>query len=138
MSTGKNTPRSSCPIACALDILGDRWTLIVLRDVLLDNRRVFSEIAVQEKIATNTLTNRLDRLIIAGVLEKQKDPSDGRSYQYIPTECGLELIPVLIDLMVWGSKYTSGSGPTGILERAVTDREALLTELIEHTSASED
>ena len=131
MPFGKNTPRSSCPIACALDLLGDRWTLLVLRDVLLRQCRVFSEIAVDEGIATSTLTDRLDRLISAGVLERRRDPSDGRSRKYIPTECGLELIPVLIDLTIWGSKYTSGIVRDEILARAVCDREAFLAELIE-------
>lgn len=131
MPFGKDTPRSSCPIACSLDLLGDRWTLVVLRDVLLRQRRVFSEIAVDEGIATNTLTNRLDRLIAAGVLERRQDPKDGRSRKYIPTQCGLELIPVLVDLMVWGMKYTSGTRSEETLVRAVSDREAFLAELIE-------
>ncbi len=131
MPSGKDMPRSNCPIACALDLLGDRWTLVVLRDVLLDQRRTFSEIAVQEGIATNTLTDRLERLIEAGVLERRKDPLDGRSRRYVPTESGLDLIPVLVDLMVWGNKYTLGTGPAEIVARAVSDREGLLVELIE-------
>ncbi|MEM9219206.1 MAG: helix-turn-helix domain-containing protein [Cyanobacteria bacterium P01_F01_bin.150] len=138
MPLGKDTPRSSCPITCALDLLGDRWTLVVLRDVLLAQRHVFSEIAVDEGIATNTLTDRLDRLTTAGVLERRRDPKDGRSRKYIPTECGLELIPVLIDLVVWGSKYTSGTVPDEFLDRAVNDREAFLAELVEHARYSED
>ena len=138
MPTGKDTPRSNCPIACALDLLGDRWTLVVLRDVLLAQRRTFSDIAAQEGIATNTLTDRLERLIEAGVLKRRKDPRDGRSRRYVPTESGLGLIPVLVDLMVWGNKYTSGTGPAEIVARAVTDREALLVELIERARESDD
>ncbi|MBF2088417.1 MAG: helix-turn-helix transcriptional regulator [Synechococcales cyanobacterium K44_A2020_017] len=138
MPTGKDTPRSNCPIACALDLLGDRWTLVVLRDVLLAQRRTFSEIAAHEGIATNTLTDRLERLIEAGVLERRRDPLDGRSRRYVPTESGLDLIPVLVDLMVWGNKYTSGTGPAEIVARAVTDREALLVELIERACESDD
>ena len=138
MSSGKDTPRSNCPIACALDLLGDRWTLVVLRDVLLAQRRTFSEIAAHEGIATNTLTDRLERLIEAGVLERRRDPLDGRSRRYVPTESGLDLIPVLVDLMVWGNKYTSGTGPAEIVARAVTDREALLVELVERARESDD
>jgi DNA-binding HxlR family transcriptional regulator len=138
MPTGKDTPRSNCPIACALDLLGDRWTLVVLRDVLLAQRRTFSDIAAQEGIATNTLTDRLERLIEAGVLERRKDPRDGRSRRYVPTESGLGLIPVLVDLMVWGNKYTSGTGPAEIVARAVTDHEALLVELVERARESDD
>ena len=131
MPSGKDTPRSNCPIACALDLLGDRWTLVVLRDVLLGQRRAFSELAADEGIATNTLTDRLERLIEAGVLERRPDPRDGRSRRYVPTECGLELIPVLVDLMVWGQKHTSGTVPDELFVRASTDREALLAELVE-------
>ncbi|NJL55392.1 MAG: helix-turn-helix transcriptional regulator [Spirulinaceae cyanobacterium RM2_2_10] len=138
MPSGKDTPRSNCPIACALDLLGDRWTLVVLRDVLLGQRRTFSEIAVDEGIATNTLTDRLERLIEAGVLERRRDSRDGRSRRYVPTESGLELIPVLVDLMVWGSKHTSGSVPAELLTRAVTAREALLAELVERARESDD
>jgi len=138
MPSDKGTPRSNCPIACSLDLLGDRWTLVVLRDVLLRQRRTFSEIAADEGIATNTLTDRLERLIEAGILERRKDPRDGRSRRYVPTECGLELIPVLVDLMVWGSKHTWGSAPAELLTRAVADREALLAELVEHARESDD
>jgi len=138
MTTGKDKPRSNCPIACALDLLGDRWTLVVLRDVLLVQRRIFSEIAVTEGIATNTLTDRLERLIEAGVLERRRDPRDGRSRRYVPTERGLELIPVLVDLMVWGSKHTSGSGPTELVSRAVGDRQTLLAELVERARNFDD
>jgi DNA-binding HxlR family transcriptional regulator len=138
MPSGKDTPRSNCPIACALDLLGDRWTLVVLRDVLLAQRRTFSDIAAQEGIATNTLTDRLERLIEAGVLERRKDPRDGRSRRYVPTESGLGLIPVLVDLMVWGNRYTSGTGPAEIVARAVSDRDALLAELVEYARESDD
>ncbi len=138
MPSGKDMPRSNCPIACALDLLGDRWTLVVLRDVLLGQRRTFSDIAAAEGIATNTLTDRLERLIEAGVLERRRDPRDGRSRRYVPTESGLELIPVLVDLMVWGNKYTPGTGPAEIVARAVADREALLVELVERARESDD
>ncbi len=85
--------------------------MMVLRDVMLANRRVFSEIAAQESIAINNLTNRLERLLKAGILERVPDPTDGRRHRYVPTEIGLELIPVLLNLMVWGNKHTFGSGP---------------------------
>lgn len=138
MPSGKDMPRSNCPIACALDLLGDRWTLVVLRDVLLGQRRTFSEIAADEGIATNTLTDRLERLIEAGVLERRRDPLDGRSRRYVPTESGLELIPVLVDLMVWGCKHTSGTGPAELVARAVGDRDDLLADLVERARDADD
>ncbi len=99
--------RSSCPITCALDLLGDPWTLVVLRDVILAGRRSFGQIGVAEGIATNTLTERLRRLEKAGVLEVQRDPSDGRRRIYGPTERGLDLIPLLLELLVWGHRHRS-------------------------------
>lgn len=138
MPSGTDTPRSNCPIACSLDLLGDRWTLVILRDVLVGQRRAFSELAADEGIATNTLTDRLERLIEAGVLERRRDPRDGRSRRYVPTECGLELIPMLIDLMVWGHKHTSGAVPDAFFVRATTDREALLAELAERARNFDD
>ncbi|WP_407674228.1 winged helix-turn-helix transcriptional regulator [Nodularia harveyana] len=101
-------------------------------------RRAFSEIAVSEGIATNTLTDRLERLIESGVLERRRDPLDGRSRRYVPTERGLELIPVLVDLMVWGNKHTSGSGPAELVSRAVSDREGLLAELVQRARDFDD
>ena len=111
---------------------------MVLRDVLLAQRRTFSEIAADEGIATNTLTDRLERLIEAGVLKQRRDPRDGRSRKYVPTESGLELVPVLIDLLVWGRKHTPGTDYAEISARAVTDREALIAELVERACEADD
>jgi DNA-binding HxlR family transcriptional regulator len=86
----------------------------------------------------NTLTDRLERLIEAGVLEKRRDPRDGRSRKYVPTESGLELIPILVDLMIWGNKHTSGTVPAELVARAMTEREALLAELIERARDSDE
>jgi DNA-binding HxlR family transcriptional regulator len=119
-------------------VVRDRWTLLVLRDVLLGQRRACSEIATSEGIATNILTDRLDRLIEAGVLEQRRDPRDGRSRRYVPTEIGLELVPVLIDLLVWGHKHTPGTDYAEIAARAVTDREALIAELVECAREADD
>ena len=94
--------RSGCPIAASLDILGDRWTLVVLRDLLLGGRTRFSELAVDESIATNILTDRLHRLV-----EKTADPDDGRRVIYRPLLPAIDLIPVLAELVAWGSRHTA-------------------------------
>ncbi|MEM6929179.1 MAG: helix-turn-helix domain-containing protein [Myxococcota bacterium] len=101
-------PRSDCPIACSLDVIGDRWTLVVLRDVLLAQRRTFGELAQAEGIAPNILSERLARLEAAGVLTKERDPADGRRRLYLPTERGLDLIPVLLAVGRWGILHTPG------------------------------
>lgn len=102
----KHELRSGCPIAASLDILGDRWTLLVLRDMLLDGRSRFSELAANESIATNILSDRLGRLVRLGLIEKVADPEDGRRAIYLPLQPAIDLMPVLAELVAWGIRYT--------------------------------
>lgn len=103
------TRRSPCPIATSLDLLGDRWTLLVLRDMVFRGHQHFNEFtASPEGIATNTLSDRLARLEDAGVVLKERDPQDRRRYRYTLTEEGLDAIPLLVDLIVWGAKLDPG------------------------------
>ncbi|MFN3256464.1 MAG: winged helix-turn-helix transcriptional regulator [Ilumatobacter sp.] len=103
--------RSSCPVAASLDVLGDRWTLVVLRDLVLGGVSHFADFAVDEAIATNTLAERLQRLRDAGVIARVRDPEDGRRWIYVPRQPAIELIPVLIDLMIWGIANTAADVP---------------------------
>lgn len=99
--------RSDCPIAASLDILGDRWTLVVLRDMLLGGITRFSDFAVDESIATNILTDRLHRLVDSGLIEKTSDPADGRRSIYRPLGPAIALVPVLAELAAWGLRHTA-------------------------------
>lgn len=121
--------RSDCPIAASLDVLGDRWTLVVLRDILIGQRRSFSDIGSDEGIATNILTDRLDRLVEACVVERLPDPKDGRRKIYLPTERGIELIPVLVDLVVWGNAHTEATGAADAAAAIRSDRDAVIEQL---------
>ncbi|MEL6110802.1 MAG: helix-turn-helix domain-containing protein [Planctomycetota bacterium] len=125
--------RSECPIAAALDILGDRWTLLVLRDVLLSHQYASSEIAKAEGIATNIRNDRLERLQEAGLLERHVDPSDGRRRNYLPTERAMALVPVLVDLIDWGEANTGADVPPEVMKvvRGVrANREMVIEEII--------
>jgi len=102
----------------------------VLRDVLLAGRRSFSELARPEGISTNVLSERLERLEAGGVLVVERDPADGRRKLYTPTERGLELIPILIDLLVWGTDHTVGTAHAALAARARVDREAVIAEAV--------
>lgn len=94
--------RSECPIACSLDILGDKWTLLVMRD-LLDGKTRFSEFERSpEGIPTNILTDRLRRLEATGLIERSRRPSTTR-FEYAPTDKGRSLRQVLLDLAAWGN-----------------------------------
>ena len=112
----KHELRSSCPIAASLDIFGDRWTLLILRDMLLGGYRHFSDFAADEGIATNVLTDRLNRLVEVGLIDKIADPEDGRRVVYLPREPAIELTPILAEIIAWGLNNTAApttaeSGP---------------------------
>lgn len=125
--------RSSCPIAHALDLVGDRWTLLVLRDLLFGAKRRFTELlSSPEGIATNVLADRLRRLEEAGVIARATDPDDGRRALYRPTEKGLDLAPTLIEMVLWGLDHGppgEGGPPVELVARMRGDRDGLLDDL---------
>ena len=123
--------RSGCPIAGALDVLGDRWTLLVVRDLIFDRRREFGEfIAAGEGIATNILTDRLGRLCCAGLVARFDHATDGKKYVYRITEMGLDLLPAMIELILWSVKYLPGLDvPPGRLDPIIKHRAKFIREL---------
>jgi DNA-binding HxlR family transcriptional regulator len=123
--------RSTCPIAYALDFVGDKWTLIVLRDLIMARKRYFQELlAGNEGIATNILANRLKLLEAAGLVTRRVDPAEARRIIYAPTEKALDLLPVLIELMRWSTKYDPKSAaPKHLVRRLARDREGLIADL---------
>jgi DNA-binding HxlR family transcriptional regulator len=128
----KNPPtRSTCPISFALEIFGDRWTLLVLRDLLLRSRNRYRELLLgEEGIATNVLADRLRRLERRGLIFKERDPADGRQYLYRPTQLALSLVPMLIEMTVWGARNGIGTSvDPALIERFETDREALIADI---------
>lgn len=106
----KHAERSRCPIANALDIIGDKWTLLVIRDLLLVGKKSFSELEQSdEKIATNILSERLSRLIEAGLVARKKSQHDGRRIEYQLTNKGRDLLPVLLAIIRWSNKHIEGT-----------------------------
>lgn len=100
-----------CSIARTLELIGERWTLLVIRDVLTGRRR-FDEIQESLGIARNVLTARLQRLVDEGILERRPYQERPERYEYFLTEKGLDLWPVLVALIGWGDKYLAGpEGP---------------------------
>lgn len=106
--------RSDCPIAASLDIIGDRWTLLVLRDMLLGGKSHFSEFAENESIATNILTDRLATLVDQEIIERIPDPYDGRKYIYRPLTPAIDLLPVIAELAAWGLRYSPVEAPADL------------------------
>ena len=95
--------RSDCPISCVLDLIGDKWTLLILRDMLFFNKSRFEEfLESSEKISTNILTDRLHKLEAGGLITKTPYSSHRLRMSYSPTEKGESLIPVLKEIVKWG------------------------------------
>lgn len=98
--------RSLCPVSCALDILGDKWTLLVLRDIIFIRKRYFREfLKSPEKIASNILSDRLKKLEMADIILRRQDPGNQRRIIYAVTEKGLSLAPTILELLRWGAEY---------------------------------
>lgn len=108
--------RSGCPINLTLEILGDKWSLLVIRDIIFGNRRHFRELLTrsEEGIASNILSDRLKTLVDEGVLTKADDPSHKQKAIYSLTEKGIELLPVLAQMAAWGRKYLPVTKELGI------------------------
>jgi DNA-binding HxlR family transcriptional regulator len=99
--------RSGCPINLTLEVLGDRWSLLIIRDIMFGNRRHFRELLTrsEEGIASNILADRLKTLVEQGVVSKADDPTHKQKAIYSLTEKGIELLPVLAQMAAWGRKY---------------------------------
>ncbi|MBX3143318.1 MAG: helix-turn-helix transcriptional regulator [Trueperaceae bacterium] len=99
--------RSGCPINLTLEVLGDRWSLIVLRDLMFGNRRHFRELLTksEERIASNILSSRLRRLVEEGLISRADDPSHKQKAIYSLTEMGIALVPVFAAMGTWGRRF---------------------------------
>jgi DNA-binding HxlR family transcriptional regulator len=107
----KQPGRSGCPINLTLEQLGDRWSLIVIRDVMFGNRRSYGDLLQnsEEGIASNILADRLKRLTAAGLLSRQDDPSHRQKGVYSLTESSIQLVPLLAHMAAWGRRHTRPS-----------------------------
>lgn len=102
----REEPRSDCPISNALDVFGDRWTLLIVRDMVFGGKRHFREfLQSQEGISSNILTDRLNMLVAKGVLTKEDDPTHKQKAVYSLTERGISLLPVIVAMSAWSQKF---------------------------------
>ncbi|MEO9061092.1 MAG: helix-turn-helix domain-containing protein [Nitrosospira sp.] len=100
----------NCPVSCALDIVGDKWTLLVVRDLIFRRQRYFRDFQDSpEKIAANILSDRLGKLEAAGMVLRQPHPDHGCRVVYGVTEKCLDLVPTIMELIRWGAKHVPGS-----------------------------
>ncbi len=104
-----DTRRSPCPVSCSLDLLGDKWTLLVVRDLLLGKKTYTEFLKSPEGIPTNLLAERLKRLQAAGIIDKSRYQERPVRHAYHLTEKGRDLRPVLLAMINWGNKYIPGT-----------------------------
>ena len=119
--------RSSCPISTGLDLLGDRWSLLIVRDLLFAGFRTYKEFASSEEgMATNVLADRLAHLETVGIITSERDPDDGRRQVYRLTPKGVDLAPVILELARWTVKHEPGVLRPEPLRSYEADREGFL------------
>jgi DNA-binding HxlR family transcriptional regulator len=122
--------RSGCPVSAALELLGDRWSLLIVRDVMVRGYRTFREFQHSgEGIATNILADRLHKLEQGGILRREPAAEDGRSSNYRLTEKGIALAPVLLELLIWGAQNEETEAPCAAIEEMEQNRAAVISEV---------
>ena len=117
-------------MSISLDIFGDRWSLLIIRDLMVRGYRTFKEFRESgEGIATNILTDRLRKLEASGIIITEAEEADRRKVNYRLTEKGIDLAPVLLELLVWGSRHEDAGLPCTFIEDMAQNREAILAEV---------
>ena len=114
--------KSSCPIACTLDLLGDRWTLLVIRDLLLGKTQFGDFLESPESISTNILTDRLNRLHEYGVVKKRLYQRNPERHEYTLTRKGRDLGRIVVEMVRWGEANIAGTRAFEKFDRTLLDR----------------
>ena len=122
--------RSGCPVSMSLEIFGDRWSLLIIRDLMVRAYRTFKEFEESgEGIATNILADRLQKLQGAGIITAEVEPTDARRVNYRLTEKGIDLAPVMLELLIWGARHEKTGVSCAVLESMQNNREQVLVEV---------
>ncbi|MEO7424599.1 MAG: helix-turn-helix domain-containing protein [Fibrobacteria bacterium] len=133
--------RSHCPVNFGLEAFGDRWTLLILRDIVFRGKRTYGDfLKSEEGFATNILASRLEGLIEEGILRRDAYATDGRKDLYTLTEKGLDLIPLLFEIVLWSAKYDPRSEARRIVrlvEHIRKDNRGLSRKIMEQVKRGE-
>jgi len=122
--------RSECPLNASLEMLGDRWSLLIIRDLMLRGFRTYKEfLGSDEGIATNILADRLKKLETCGIITTEREPLDRRKLIYRLTAKGIDLAPVLMELVVWAARYEDTGAPPALIRKMQKNREQFLAEV---------
>ena len=115
--------RSGCPINLTLEVVGDKWSLLIIRDIMFGNRRHYRDLLTKsdEGISSNILADRLKMLLEQDIITREDDPSHKQKGIYSLTEQGIELLPILAQMSAWGFKYLPVSEELGIRAQLLRD-----------------
>lgn len=129
MGKSESKRRSGCPVSVSLEIFGDRWSLLIIRDLMVRGYKTYKQLQESgEGISTNILADRLQKLKASGIITTEAEQSDGRRVNYRLTEKGIDLAPVLLELLLWGARHEETAAPCAVMEYMAANREAILTE----------
>ena len=118
--------RSGCPLNASVEMLGDRWSLLIIRDMMLRGFQTYKEfMECYEGIATNILADRLRKLIEYGIIKAEADPSDGRKLIYSLTAKGIDLAPVLTEMVLWAAAHED-TGNQALVQLMRADKNGFL------------
>ncbi|MCB1179492.1 MAG: helix-turn-helix transcriptional regulator [Leptospiraceae bacterium] len=120
--------RSTCPISSSLDIIGDKWSLLIIRDLMFESQCTYGDfLKSDEKIATNILASRLHSLEEAGIISKSEHPDSKAKVLYKLTSKGIDLLPIIIEISIWGGKYFNLENKHKVFQRIIKkDKEKFL------------
>jgi DNA-binding HxlR family transcriptional regulator len=122
--------RSTCPINYSVEIFGDKWMLLLLRDLMFNGKHSFLEFrASQEKISSAVLTEKLNTLLNEGIVTKVTSPKNASKFLYLLTDKGTELVPAMVEFLDWGSRYNPDGGPKVLLDRIKQNRKKAIREI---------
>ncbi len=122
--------RSGCPVSISLEMFGDRWSLLIVRDLMVRGYRTFKEFqGAGEGIASNILADRLRKLKAAGFILTETAETDGRKVNYRLTRKGIDLAPVIFELLIWGARHERTGAPCALISKMAGSREAVLAEV---------
>ncbi|MGB6874616.1 MAG: helix-turn-helix domain-containing protein [Candidatus Acidiferrales bacterium] len=121
--------RSACPLNASVEMLGDRWSLLILRDMMVWGFKTYKEfLGSHEKIATNVLADRLRKLEAYGIIFSEPDPSDGRRLIYALTPKGIDLAPVLAEMVLWAARHEK-TGNQELIRQLKGDKEQVIAHI---------
>lgn len=129
---GQRKPRrrSACPVSISLEMLGDRWSLLIVRDLMVRGLRTFKEFSESgEGIATNILADRLRALESNQIIASETEQADGRKVNDRLAKKGMDLAPVLLELLIWGARHEETAAPCALITKMEKNREAVLAEV---------